>query len=118
LVERFAAWESDNREYSRLDRRLSSWSLLKKGWWKRLFEKLVEPQPDLYFAARSSNEPGEVSRGDLFDVSSGHMIAEGLTDPSDLTSRLRPTVLKVAEVNNEYSPYRGICIFIFLLILC
>ncbi len=93
--------KSDKREFSSLDRKLSSWSLGKKGWRKRLLEKLIEPQPDLYFAPRSKNSAGEISRGNLFDVSSGRMVGEDLADPFDLASRFRPTILKVAATSSN-----------------
>jgi len=93
--------KSDKREFSSLDRKLSSWSWGKKGWRKRLFEKLIEPQPDLYFAAKSKNNFEEINRGDLFDVSSGRMVGENLTDPTDLTSKFRPTILKVAATSTN-----------------
>jgi len=97
--------KSDKREYSYLDRKLSSWSLGKKGWWKRLVEKLTEPQPDLLFVAQSGKSSGE-SRGELFDVSSGRMVGENLTDPSDLVSKFRPTILKVATTSAKSSGAR------------
>jgi hypothetical protein len=126
--------KSVKREYSDLDRRLSSWSLGKKGWWKRLVEKLIEPQSDLFFVGRSTKSPGEPSRGDLFDVSSGRMIVENLTDPSDLTSKFRPIILKVVETSanpkgvrrlaaerllerflERVIPSRGVWVFYFIL---
>jgi hypothetical protein len=97
--------KSDKREYVSLDRKLSSWSLVKKGWWKRLVEKLAEPQPDLLFVARS-DKSSEEARGELFDVSSGHMVGESLIDPSDLVSKFRPTILKVAATSAKSSGIR------------
>jgi hypothetical protein len=41
--------KSDKREYSSLDRKLSSWSIGKAEWWKGLLGKITEPQPDLIF---------------------------------------------------------------------
>ncbi len=97
--------KSDKREDSYLDRKLSSWSLGKEGWWKRLVEKLIEPQPDLLFVAQSAKSSGE-ARGNLFDVSSGRMVGEGLTDPYYLVSKFRPTILKVATTSAKSSGAR------------
>jgi len=92
--------KSDRRECRRFDRKLSSWSLRRKGWWRRLIEKITEPQPDLvYVPHRTKKSPLEFKIGDLFDLSSGRMIGNDLVDPSDLTSKYRPLVLKVAEVS-------------------
>jgi hypothetical protein len=94
--------KSERREYIYLDRRLSSWSIRKKEWWRRLVEKLTEPQPDLVFVShRKKREPRKYSRGDLFDLSSGRMIVSDVIDPSELTSKYRPSVLKVAEVSSS-----------------
>lgn len=94
--------KSDRREYSDLDRRLSSWSFRKKGWWKRLVERITEPQPDLVFVPhRTKKSSTEFRIGDLFDLSSGRMIGNDLIDPSDLTSKYRPLVLKGAETSSS-----------------
>ncbi len=92
--------KSDRREYRRFDRKLSSWSPRKRGWWRRLVEKITEPQPDLvYVPHRTKKSSPEFRIGDLFDLSSGRMICSDLIDPSDLTSKYRPLVLKVAEIS-------------------
>jgi hypothetical protein len=91
--------KSDRREYSTLDRRLSSLSLRKGGWWKRLVERMTEPEPDLVFAQRANADSGELKRGDLFDISSARMVGSDVADPSDLASRYRPSILKVAETS-------------------
>jgi hypothetical protein len=94
--------KSDRREHSRFDRKLSSWSLRKRVWWKRLVEKITEPQPDLVFVPHGTRRSSpKFSRGDLFDLSSGRMISEDIIDPSDLTSKYRPLVLKVAETSSN-----------------
>ena len=93
--------KSDRREYSSLDRKLSSWSLRKKGWWKRLVEKITEPQPDLVFVPHHKKSSLELRTGDLFDLSSGRMIGNNLVDHSDLTSKYKPLVLKVAETSSS-----------------
>ena len=94
--------KSDKREYSDLDRRLSSWGIRKKGWWRRLVEKITEPPSDLVFVPQHTKKRSpEFSRGDLFDLSSGRMIGNDLIAPSDLTSKYRPLVLKVAEISSS-----------------
>jgi len=94
--------KSVRRECSHLDRKLSSWSLRRKGWWRRLLEKIAEPQPDLIFVPHSTKKRSpESGIGDLFDLSSGRMIGDNLIDPSDLTSKYRPLVLKVAEISSS-----------------
>ena len=94
--------KSDRREYNHLDRKLSSWSFRKKGWWRRLVERLTEPQSDLvYVPHRTKKSSPEFGMGDLFDLSSGRMIGSDLIDPSDLTSKYRPLVLKGAETSSS-----------------
>ena len=94
--------KSDKREYSDLDRRLSGWSIRKKGWWRRLVQKITEPPSDLVFVPQHTKKRSpEFSRGDLFDLSSGRMIGNDLIAPSDLTSKYRPLVLKVAEISSS-----------------
>lgn len=90
--------KSDRRAYHSLDRKLSSWSLRKKLWLRRLVEKLTEPQSDLIFVSHTTKKPSSVStKGDLYDFSSGRMIGNDLLDPADLTSKYRPLILKVPE---------------------
>ena len=94
--------KSDKREYSDLDRKLSSWSIRKKGWRRTLVEKITEPQHDLAFVPhRTKKSSLEYGRGDLFDLSSGRMIGKDLIVPSDLASKCRPFVLKVAEISSS-----------------
>lgn len=94
--------KSDRREYPQLDRKLSGWGIRKKEWWKRLVEKIAEPQDDLVFVAHSkkTDSPG-LGRGDLFDLLAGRIIHNDLADPSDLASKYRPSVLKVAETSSS-----------------
>ena len=91
--------KSDKREYSNIDRKLSGWSLGKKGWWKNLVGRLVEPIPEVVFVSSSKKDSLEANRGDLFDISSGRRVGECVLDPSDLTSKFRPKILKVAELS-------------------
>ena len=94
--------KSVRREYSRLDRKFSSWSIRRMGWWRRLVEKIAEPQSDLVFVPHGTTKSSpESGIGDLFDLSSGRMIGDDLIDPSDLTSKYRPLVLKVAETSSS-----------------
>ncbi|UCE29302.1 MAG: hypothetical protein JSV85_00780 [Candidatus Bathyarchaeota archaeon] len=97
--------KSDRREYSNLDRKLSSWSItrrIKEGdWWRRLVEKITEPQSDLVFVPRRlEKESPELGKGALFDLSTGRMLGHDLIDPVGLTSKYRPFVLKVAETSS------------------
>jgi hypothetical protein len=89
--------KSDKREFSSLDRKLSSWSIRKIEWWKGLLAKITEPQPDLIFSQHKKKADSEFSTGDLFDLASGRMIGQNLISPSDLTSKFKPMVLKIAE---------------------
>lgn len=100
--------KSGKREYSTLDRRLSSWSFRKRRWWRTLVEKITEPQSDLVFSHRSKKSASEVSRGDLFDLSSGRMVGQDLVDPFDLMSKYRPFVLKATEVSPSSNGVRRI----------
>jgi hypothetical protein len=89
--------KSDKREFSSLDRKLSSWSMRKAEWWKGLLAKITEPQPDLIFSQHEKKANSGFSRGDLFDLASGRMIGQNLISPSDLASKFKPMVLKIAE---------------------
>jgi hypothetical protein len=91
--------KSDRREYSTFDRKLSSWSFRRREWWKRLLEKITEPELDLVFVPRAERDPLSAKNGDLFDLSSGRMIGNNVVDPADLASRYRPSILKVAETS-------------------
>lgn len=90
--------KSDRQEYHALDRKLSSWSIGKKEWWKRIVEKMKEPTPDLVFSQRPSEDAAERHKGNLFDLTTGRMIGKDLIDPMDLVAKYRPSVLKVAEI--------------------
>jgi len=91
--------KSDKREQSSLDRRLSSWSIRKKNWWKELTSKITELQPDLIFSQQKAKADLGFSRGDLFDLASGRMIGQNLVSPLDLASKFKPMVLKLAETS-------------------
>jgi len=93
--------KSDRREYDSFDRKLSSWSFRKKEWWRRILERITEPQPDLVFIQHRKKRSSELGVGDLFDLSSGRMIGNDLANPSDLVSRYRPSVLKVGEISAD-----------------
>jgi hypothetical protein len=90
--------KSDRREYKTFDRRLSSWGLRRRDWWKSTLRRLSEPQSDLVFVPHGSKNTGD-RRGDVFDLLSGRMISNEVVDPADLASRYRPSILKVAETS-------------------
>jgi hypothetical protein len=69
----------------------------KAEWWKGLLAKITEPQPDLIFSQHEKKANSGFSRGDLFDLASGRMIGQNLISPSDLASKFKPMVLKIAE---------------------
>ena len=103
--------KSDRREYSQFDRKLSSWSLKKKRWWKTLLEKVTEPKPDLVFVPhRTKKSAPEIRRGDVFDLSAGRMIGSDFIDPADLTSRHRPLVLKGTEISAKPTGIRRLAL--------
>lgn len=90
--------KSDRREYDFLDRKLSSWSIGKKEWWRSVVRKIKEPTSDLVFSRHSSKDSSESDKGNLFDLTTGRMIGKDLIDPSHLVAKYRPSVLKVAEI--------------------
>ena len=101
--------KSEKREFDSFDRKLSTWSFRKREWWKRILERITEPQADLIFVPQKKKTP-ELGKGDLFDLSSGRMIGDGLADPSDLASRFRPSVLKVAELSSDPKGVRRVAL--------
>jgi len=102
--------KSDKREQSSLDRRLSSWSIRKKNWWKELTAKITELQPDLIFSQQKAKADSRFSRGDLFDLASGKMIGQNLVSPLDLASKFKPMVLKLAETSANPKGVRRLAI--------
>ena len=101
--------KSDRREFDSFDRKLSSWSFRKREWWKRVLERITEPQADLVFVPQRQKSSA-LGKGDLFDLSSGRMIGDGLRDPSDLASKFRPSVLKVAELSSDPKGVRRVAL--------
>ncbi len=101
--------KSDRREFDSFDRKLSTWSFRKREWWNRILERITEPQADLVFVPQKGRSSG-LSKGDVFDLSSGRMIGDGLADPSDLASRFRPSVLKVAELSSDPKGVRRVAL--------
>jgi len=94
--------KSEKREYSDLDRRFSSWSATKKGWWKGIASGIAQPAPDLFFLPRKIRKGSNVfGSGDLYDLSTGRMLGNGLVNPTDLVAKYRPFVLKIPEYSTK-----------------
>jgi hypothetical protein len=92
--------KSERREYNDLDRKFGTWRFQKRSWWKNILEKITEAKPDLIFSLnRKKHKKDEFRRGRLFDLSSGQLLGDNFIDPSDLISKYRPSILKVAETS-------------------
>ena len=90
--------KSEKREYSDLDRRFSSWGITKKGWWTSIASGITEPPSDLVFLPRKSRVDS-MGIGDLYDLSSGRMLGNGIVNPADMLSKYRPFVLKIPDLS-------------------
>ncbi|MGD8545924.1 MAG: hypothetical protein PVH12_07090 [Candidatus Bathyarchaeota archaeon] len=96
----YSLGKNERREYPYLDRKPSTWIRAREKFWRAIIEKIAEPQPDLAFVpSRTGEKSSKSSFGNVFDLISGRMIGNNVVDPSDLTSKYRPLVLKVARLS-------------------
>ena len=90
--------KSRKREYYKLDRRFGADSFKIKGLMEKITSAVVVPQPDLAFVL-NKNKKGiqNFEKGSLYDISSGRLLDNNLTNPNRLVSKYRPYVLKIPE---------------------
>lgn len=92
--------KSEKREYRNLDRRFSSWRINREGWWKSISSSISQPPSDLVFLPRKNEgSKKRIGIGDLYDLSSGRMLGNGLVNPTEVLSKYRPIVLKIPELS-------------------
>ena len=90
--------KSRKREYDKLDRRFGTDSFKIRGLMEKITSAVVVPQPDLAFVL-NKNKKGiqNLEKGSLYDISSGRLLDNNLTNPNRLVSEYRPYVLKIPE---------------------
>ena len=90
--------KSRKREEYKLDRRFGADSFKIKGLMEKITSAVVVPQPDLAFVL-NKNKKGiqNFEKGSLYDISSGRLLDNNLTNPTRLVSKYRPYVLKIPE---------------------
>ena len=101
--------KSSQREYQNLDRKLGSWSFRKKGWWKKIVERLSEPPDNIIFSRNKTNSENK-EKGELYDLSTGQMVGNDLIDPAYLISKYRPIILKVAGASTNPKGIRRLAV--------
>lgn len=101
--------KSEKREYNDLDRRFGGFSLTKREWWKKVVTAITLPPEELVFITRKKGDKkAEYVQGDLYDLSSGKIIGNGLVSPLDLASKYKPFVLKMPEYSTNPKGVRRI----------
>jgi hypothetical protein len=86
--------KSRSQEYPDWDRRLAGWSIQKGSWLQRIRRKVREPRQELIFVDKGKVEVSSagITRGELYDVSSGRMLGE-FVNYNDLISKYLPKLI-------------------------
>ncbi|MBD3205730.1 hypothetical protein GF319_05205 [Candidatus Bathyarchaeota archaeon] len=102
----YSMGKNTRREFIDLDQRLAlklPWNLNLQQWWERMAQSLTEKKPELLFSRQKKRKqqgtPSLMGKGDVYDVSTGRRIAEGVIDPLYLSSKYRPSILEMPSLS-------------------
>jgi hypothetical protein len=91
------------REDRTLDQRLSKIrvpsNIRIREWWKRVTQRLQEPEPELIFVS-------EEEHGNVYDLSTGRRIVSDVLNPVNLTARYKPSIMNAPALTHTFGGVR------------
>jgi hypothetical protein len=88
------------REYESLDRKLTRAHVTVGDWWRQQIHRIKQVQPDLMYVGSPSKTAGE-RFGDVYEISSGKGLYQGVVDPSDLIGVYKPSIVSIPRTSDE-----------------